>query len=284
MAESILSKFDEELNKNTEGVNKSEAGDTKETEIEQKDNEKEVDGKEMEDKTNKKDAKEAGDKATVNKNEEVEPTLTADDVKEIVKSVLTETFKEQNDLLSKSVSPLATSEQVDKTIGVFAKAYGLMQDLSKNLEKNINKSVEDSLKSASEKLDKSVKSLQEASQEGTTVTDGIVSKSTETPKDEKSVEYVAKSTSETINDEGKENPVEKSEEEVEKNTINRLDLLDRYNTRMKEDISKGVYATSPAKIQVIKSIGSALAFNRLSSEDELEFAKSYADGGKVTLE
>ena len=100
MAKSVLSEFDEELNKSEKPVDKADAGNVQETADEEKDNEKEVSGKEMEDKTNKKDAKEAGDSAPVHKSE---VTLSAEDVKEIVKSVVTETFAEQNEELAKSV-------------------------------------------------------------------------------------------------------------------------------------------------------------------------------------
>jgi len=275
MAKSVLSEFDEELNKSEKPVGKNEAGNVEGTAEEEKDNKKESSGKELEDKTNKKDAKEADDKAPVHKSE---VALSAEDVKEIVKSVVAETFAEQNEELAKSVKGLATSEQLDKTIGVFAKAYSVMKDLNENIENTVNKSIKDSLDSISEKLEKSVSDTVEVTPEGK------LAKSTDVV-DDKSVDYVAKNATETINDDeesDKDTPEDK--EEVEKSTVNRLDLLERYNSRMKNDISKGVYIASPAKMDVIKSIGSALAFNRLGSEDELEFAKNYANGGNVTLE
>ena len=284
MAKSVLSEFDEELNKSEKPADKADAGNAQETADEEKDNEKEVSGKEMEDKTNKKDAKEAGDSAPVHKSE---VTLSAEDVKEIVKSVVTETFAEQNEELAKSVKGLATSEQLDKTIGVFAKAYSAMKDLNENIENtvnksiedNVNKSIKDSLDSISEKLEKSVGDKVEVTPEGK------LAKSTDVVDDDKAVDYVAKSATKTINEDAEaDKDTEEDKEEVEKSTVNRLDLLERYNSRMKNDISKGVYIASPAKMDVIKNIGSALAFNRLGSEDELEFAKNYANGGNVTLE
>jgi len=275
MAKSVLSEFDEELNKSEETVDKDATGSEKETADEEKDNKKEVSGKELKDKTNEKYAKESGDKASVNKSK---VALSAENVKEIIKSVVAETFAEQNEELAKSVKGLATSEQLDKTIGVFAKAYSVMKDLNENIENTVNKSIKDSLDSISEKLEKSVSDTVEVTPEGK------LAKSTDVV-DDKSVDYVAKNATETINDDeesDKDTPEDK--EEVEKSTVNRLDLLERYNSRMKNDISKGVYIASPAKMDVIKSIGSALAFNRLGSEDELEFAKNYANGGNVTLE
>lgn len=284
MAKSVLSEFDEELNKSEETVDKDTTGSEKETADEEKDNKKEVSGKELKDKTNKKDVKEAGDKAPVNKSE---VTLSAENVKEIVKSVVTETFAEQNEELAKSVKGLATSEQLDKTIGVFAKAYSAIKELNENIENNVNKSLEDnvaksikdSLADISEKLDKPGSSSVEVTP------DGRLAKATDVVVDDKSVDYVAKSAPETLNDDAEDSKdTPDGKEEVEKSTVNRLDLLERYNSRMKNDISKGIYAASPDKMQVIKSIGSSLAFNRLGSKDELEFAKNYADGGKVTLE
>lgn len=284
MAKSVLSEFDEELNKSEKPVDKADAGNVQETIDEEKENKKEISGKELEDETNMKDAKEAGDNAPVHKSE---VTLSAEDVKEIVKSVVAETFAEQNEELAKSVKGLATSEQLDKTIGVFAKAYSAMKDLNENIENtvnksvedNVNKSIKDSLDSISEKLDKSGSSSVEITPEG------MLAKATDVVVDDKSVDYVAKSATETINEDAEaDKDTEEDKEEVEKSTVNRLDLLERYNSRMKNDISKGVYIASPAKMDVIKSIGSALAFNRLGSEDELEFAKNYANGGNVTLE
>ncbi|UKM62968.1 hypothetical protein [Levilactobacillus phage ENFP1] len=280
MENSVLNEFDKELKKSEETVDKAEAGTSQET----KENEKEVSGNEMKDKTNKKDAEEAGDNAPVNKSEDV---LSADDVKEIVKSVLTETFANQNEELAKNVKGLATSEQLDKTIGVFAKAYSAVKELNENIEKNVNKSLEDNVnKSIKDSLDDISEKLEKSAEDATLIdSEDKVAKSTDVSDDDKTVDYVAKSASETPNDDvetHKDTPEDK--EEVEKSTVNRLDLLERYNSRMKNDISKGVYAASPDKMQVIKSIGSSLAFNRLGSEDELEFAKNYADGGNVTLE
>lgn len=284
MAKSVLSEFDEELNKSEETVDKNKAGNAKETAEEEKDNKKEVSGKELEDKTNKKDAKESGDSASVNKSK---VALSAENVKEIIKSVVTETLAEQNEELAKSVKGLATSEQLDKTIGVFAKAYSAMKELNENIEKNVNKSLEDNVnKSIKDSLADISEKLEKSAEDSTLLTaEGKLAKSTDVSDDDKAVDYVAKSASETPNDAveaSKDTPDDK--EEVEKSTVNRLDLLERYNSRMKNDISKGVYAASPDKMQVIKSIGSSLAFNRLGSEDELEFAKNYADGGNVTLE
>lgn len=272
MAKSVLSEFDEELNKSEETVE------------EEKESKKEVSGKELEDKTNKKDAKESGDSASVNKSK---VALSAENVKEIIKSVVTETLAEQNEELAKSVKGLATSEQLDKTIGVFAKAYSAMKELNENIEKNVNKSLEDNVnKSIKDSLADISEKLEKSAEDATLLNaDGKLAKSTDVSDADKAVDYVAKSASETPNDDveaPKDTPDDK--EEVEKSTVNRLDLLERYNSRMKNDISKGVYAASPDKMQVIKSIGSSLAFNRLGSEDELEFAKNYADGGNVTLE
>lgn len=284
MAKSVLAEFDEELNKSEKPVDKADTGNVQETIDEEKSNKKEISGKELEDETNMKDAKEAGDNAPVHKSE---VALSAEDVKEIVKSVVAETFAEQNEELAKSVKGLATSEQLDKTIGVFAKAYSAMKDLNENIENTVNKSIEDNVnKSIKDSLDAISEKLEKPGSGTVEVTpEGKLAKSTDVVDDDKAVDYVAKSATETINEDAEaDKDTEEDKEEVEKSTVNRLDLLERYNSRMKNDISKGVYIASPAKMDVIKSIGSALAFNRLGSEDELEFAKNYANGGNVTLE